>query len=711
MLYRLMKTITAILPWVWALSGLLLSYGCSSNLEPLVFHVAPAGASGQPGTKAQPFGSIEEAQRAIRTLRQKGALQGRPVQVYLHAGHYPVSDGLLFEAVDGGSEAAPVRWSAYPGDEVTLSGGVAVADWRPLSPGPVADRLTAEARDQVQVATVPPELLARPGDLNPQHGDRPQLYVGARTFSLARYPDEGDWLRIAAVPQSGGTKYVRDPNFVIDGIPAGQHFGRFQVEDPRIFSWENTENIWMNGFWAWNWAQEYQRLAHMEASQQIIFPAAPFHKYGYRAGQRFYLLNALEALDAPGEWYLDPKQGQIYAWFPDTLPPQQAWMPLPCEPLLTVRNAQHLSFSSLRFECGRGEGIRVAGGRDVQIQDCEFLNLGKEAVVLAGGWSHQVADCHLHRLQAGGILIQGGDRGQLLPGGHRAVNNHIHHFAQQIKTYQPAIRVEGVGNWAQDNHIHDAPHIAISFSGNDHQLRGNKIHAVCLETGDAGAIYAGRDWTQRGTVIADNHLYDLGPKVDDDGYNGVIAVYLDDCLSGIRVENNLFEQVSLGVMLGGGHDLLVRNNVFLDCGSSVYVDARAMTWADRFARPGGAWRMYLKMVAFDPKKEPWSAHYPGLAARWRNPVPPTNVRIEGNLSQGRRWLGFLPRIDFQVIEARNNVVADSELLLREFSSPEDVAIYSREDSALVDTLRLYGNQLLPAGSLNRDSLRRSRLPQ
>ena len=60
----------------------------------------------------------------------------------------------------------------------------------------------------------------------------------------------------------------------------------------------------------------------------------------------------------------------------------------------------------------------------------------------------------------------------------------------------PAIELQGVGNRADHNLIHDAPHWAISFGGNEHVMELNEIYDVCQETGDVGVFYTGRDWTR-----------------------------------------------------------------------------------------------------------------------------------------------------------------------------------------------------------------------
>ena len=52
----------------------------------------------------------------------------------------------------------------------------------------------------------------------------------------------------------------------------------------------------------------------------------------------------------------------------------------------------------------------------------------------------------------------------------------------------------------------------------------NEIHNVVYESGDAGAYYVGRDWTQRGNILRHNFWHDI---VGGTGYGGM-TIYLDD---------------------------------------------------------------------------------------------------------------------------------------------------------------------------------------
>jgi hypothetical protein len=167
--------------------------------------------------------------------------------------------------------------------------------------------------------------------------------------------------------------------------------------------------------------------------------------------------------------------------------------------------------------------------------------------------------------------MNGGDRQTLRPGGHFVENCHFARQGRWSKCYVPAILMGGVGQRASHNLIHDHPHCAILFNGNDHLIEFNEIYHIALETGDVGAIYTGRDYTYRGNRIRYNFIHDTG------GVGmGSMGVYMDDCVSGTEISGNVFYKVQRAAFLGGGRDHQVLNNIFVDCNYAVELDGRGL---------------------------------------------------------------------------------------------------------------------------------------
>jgi hypothetical protein len=336
-------------------------------------------------------------------------------------------------------------------------------------------------------------------------------------------------------------------------------------------------------------------------------------------------------------------------------------------PLFSLNDASFVTIQGLIFECGRASGVTVAGGESNLIAGCVFRNLGTFAASI--GDSRSAAAAHPHAVNSGvegcdiynegeaGVLLDGGDRTTLVPGGNFAVNNDIHHYSRIAFTYRPAVQVDGVGQRVAHNRLHDAPHNAILWGGNDHLFEYNEVYRVCLETGDAGAFYMGRNLTTRGTVIRYNHFRDIARALaGQKGFVDVMSVYLDDCACGTTIFGNIFERAGRAAMIGGGRDNTIENNIFVDCNPAIHVDGRGEGWMKKeFFDPTATIMTSLKAVPY--RQPPYSTRYPHLADILEDqPGLPKYNRILRNICTGPKWIEWLDGLNENKVEVRDNMV-------------------------------------------------------
>jgi hypothetical protein len=273
--------------------------------------------------------------------------------------------------------------------------------------------------------------------------------------------------------------------------------------------------------------------------------------------------------------------------------------------------------------------VVVDGGRGVRIVGCTICNTGGWGIRLQG-MEHAVVGCDMDRLGEGGVSVSGGDRARLTPSQCVVENNHIHHFGRIFRTYRPAVSVDGVGCRVASNLIHDGPHNAIQLHGNDHRIELNEIHHVCYETGDVGAFYMGRDWSEQGNVLRWNFFHHIqGP-----GLHGAMAVYLDDAASGATVFGNVFYKAGRAAFIGGGRDNRIENNIFVDCEPAVHVDARGLNWMRNHIEDD----MPKKLRSWPYQQSPWKDRYPALVRLFDDePGAPKGNVAARNICVGGRW--------------------------------------------------------------------------
>jgi hypothetical protein len=196
------------------------------------------------------------------------------------------------------------------------------------------------------------------------------------------------------------------------------------------------------------------------------------------------------------------------------------------------------------------------------------------------------------------------------------------------------------------------------MGGNDHIVEYNEIYRVCTQTGDAGAVYMGRDLAQRGTVVRYNHFHDIGPTLhakETDRYTEVMAVYLDDCFCGVTILGNLFERAGRSIMVGGGRDNTIANNVFVDCNPSIHIDQRGKGWASKYFEQEGEWHIYEHLKAVPYNRDAY-LKYPHLANILNEDPPAARYnRVLNNIHFGNgKWIDWLDGLSEKTVEVTGN---------------------------------------------------------
>lgn len=580
------------------------------------FYVSPKGSDRNPGTKQEPFATLERARDAGRSVQR-----GNAITIWLRGGTYTRSATLTLQAEDGGTASAPVVYRAVPGEAVRLFGGKVVHGFRKWHGSILQVNLRRQGITDFG------EMTSR--GFARSHVAGLELFFAGRPMTLARWPNRG-WAHISAATASKTTDH-------------------FTFNGDRPARWRKSPDAWAYGYWMYDWADSYERVAAIDLATHTIRTGSPEPQYGYRAGQRWRVVNVLEELDEPGEWYLDRATGILYFWPPAPIRSAEAAVSMLATPLVSLQGASYVEFRDLHFEVTRGDAIVISDGTHDVISHCRIANIGNWAVSIKGGSNDGVEDSEIRGIGDGGIVLNGGDRPTLTPAAHFAVRNHIHDFSRWTRTYTPAILIQGVGNRVVGNTIDHAPHNAILVNGNDHLVEGNDIHTVAMETGDVGAYYLGRDWTERGNTVRGNYFHNLGQ-------GDVNAVYLDDCASGSTITGNVIRGAHRGVMIGGGRDNVIAGNKFLDCDIGIHFDARGLGWAHSWF-DGTDPTLFDRLRAMPYRQEPWRSRYPQLLTLASDdPAVPEGNVIRDNQSWCKTWIAYYDHMTAHNLTLSNNFV-------------------------------------------------------
>jgi hypothetical protein len=605
-----------------------LALAAAAAAEPVTFYVATDGndawsgrlSAPNAGKMDGPFATLERARDEVRKRKTAGPLPAGGAVVELRAGVFERERAFELSKEDAGTAEAPIVYRARPGDSVRLIGGKRITGFAPVTDPAVLQRLVPAAQGQVWQVNLRSAGIA---DYGPPNGGGLELFFQGQPMTVARWPNAG-FVKIVQ---------VRGPTPVNVRGTKGCAEGIFTYDGDRPQRWAGEKDVWLHGYWFWDWADQRQKVESIDGEKRVVTLAKPYHHYGYRNGQWFYAFNVLAEIDQPGEWYLDRATGVLYFWPPAPLASGEVLVSV-VPTLIRLTDTAHVTVSGLTLEAMRNTAVIVSGGAHNRIAECTIRNGGRNAVSVTGS-ANSVAGCDIYQMAEGGISLSGGDRRTLTPAGLLAENNHIHHYGRFKPMYSAGISVDGVGNRLAHNLIHTAPHQAIGFGGNDHVIEFNEIHDVCFESNDAGAIYSGRNWTMRGTVIRYNYLHHIY------GFErrGCVGVYLDDMYCGTEISGNVFCQVPRAAFIGGGRDCQIVNNIFVDCKPAVHIDARALGWAHDHADgwiKEGREKGTLSGTRF--REPPYSVRYPPLVNILdEDPAAPRGNVVARNICWGGRW--------------------------------------------------------------------------
>jgi hypothetical protein len=488
-----------------------------------------------------PIATLEQARDAARAERRAG--RTGPIRIEVRAGRYPLNQTFQL-----GPEDKDTIWQAPHGEHPVISGGTRVTGWK-------------QGENGVWSASVPGLSFH-------------QLFINGVRAIRARTPNVGF--------------------FHIDGDssqanPFQLHYRGSDIQK----SWAETADVEVVALLAW--ADLRRFLVRVDESTRVAVLSGNPEKSNREKDARYYIENTRDALDAPGEWYLDRKAQVVY------------YIPRPGEQLehaeviattlktLISINAdpagghpvEGIEFRGLTFAeadwtmppTGYADiqsafyapaAIEVVGARNVVIDHCTISRSGGYGVWFARGAQHnRITATEIFDMGAGGVKIGEPEiRSNPVEQSENTLveNNHIHDLGKVFVSAVGVWVLESADNQILHNSIHHLFYTAISLGwtwgygpsqARYNLVAFNDLHDVGQGMlSDMGAIYT--LGTQPGTILRNNFIHEVIPSV----YGGW-GIYADEGSSHILIENNIvYHCKSAAFVQHYGQDNLVRNNIF-----------------------------------------------------------------------------------------------------------------------------------------------------
>lgn len=477
--------------------------------------------------------SLPQAVQKVREARKAGDMG--PATIVLPEGITEIRQAIVLEAQDSNLTVT--------GEKASLVGAPKVSGW--------------EKHEGKIVKSDISKLL--PKDFKPR-----QLLCNGERQILARYPNFD-----AKDPLYGGWAFVDE--FAPGGAPEGHLWKRtMYVKAQDLRQWAHPEDVEIDIFAQYGWWNFVEPVASLDAEKRLLTLKKDCG-YDLHPNNRYHFQNALEELDAPGEWYYDKRSGMLYFWPEKDIAECEVRVPVADGFFKVKAGGKNITIRGLTLTGCHGSAITFDGAEDCLVERCVITKIGDihgSGVGVSSGKNVRISRCEINYTGSNGISLSGGDRKTLTGTGHVAEDNHIHHMGVFNKN-ACGISLYGVDNVARHNHIHDGPRMGVQMSGNNLIVEYNHLHHLCLETQDGGAIYTGgRDWiSSRGSKWQYNLIHDVvGCGQESGGLKHpwfTFGLYPDDNSGGLDIIGNIvFRVAHTPIHMHNSRDCLVENNVF-----------------------------------------------------------------------------------------------------------------------------------------------------
>lgn len=277
--------------------ALLFIISLTSTVKATELWVSPDGNDANKGTKEAPFATLEGAirkARELRRLKEKDISDG--IKILVEDGTYLLEQPVFIRPEDSGTPESPTIISAAPKANPVVSGGIQLKNNWQKATTQTAD-LSAAAKGKVWMIDAPligDEVL-----------DFRQLWVNDKKAVRAKSTTGSIMERILSWNHQEQTCWIPKPKTKQFKWRAGMEFYIHQWWAVATLRVKNAEIV-----------GDSVQLSFLqpESKLQSEHPwPAPWLSQE-TGNSAFYLTNALQFLDEPGEWYLDKLQRKIYYW-------------------------------------------------------------------------------------------------------------------------------------------------------------------------------------------------------------------------------------------------------------------------------------------------------------------------------------------------------------------------------------------------------------
>ncbi|PXV63122.1 PDZ domain-containing protein [Dysgonomonas alginatilytica] len=545
----------------------------------VVLYVSISGDDNNPGTKEQPFATLEKATKEASFFAGKKA-----ITIYLRGGIHYIRKPILLTASTSGTKDCPIVFSSYSNEHAVIS-----------TAKPLTDLDWKEYKDGIWQAEIDESLVFD------------QLYLNGEKQCMARYPNYN--------------KEVRHFN----------GFSKDAISQERVKRWANPSGGFVHAMHKHEWGGYQYLITGKDKSDSLILEGGFQNNRQMGMHDSYRMVeNIFEELDSVNEWYYNKENKTLYFYPPKDLDLKTALIEVPqlesifmlqgteespvkyieiknLELRQTLRTFMETKEPLLRSDWTiyRSGAIKLEGTENCLVENCFINSIGGNAIFFSNyNRNDRVENNHITNIGAGGVCFVGSptavrsphfeynefmswDKIDTIKGPANnnypslcVVDNNLIYNIGTVEKQVAGVQVSMSKNITiSHNSIYDMPRSGINISEGTwggHIIEWNDVFNTVLETGDHGSFNSwGRDrfwYADRVMMDSLNAKYPQAVLWDavetttirnnrwrcDHGWD----IDLDDGSSNYHIYNNLC--LNGGIKLREGFHRKVENNIMVN---------------------------------------------------------------------------------------------------------------------------------------------------
>ena len=395
------------------------------------------------GSANKPFKTIAQAAKVM----QKGDV------CYIHAGTY--RENLITKS--SGTDSKPITFRPFNNDVVIISATEKVEGWELY-------------KDNI--------YLKRGVEMNLGAGNN--VFFNGQKMQLARWPN-----RTGSDPYELDARYINQEK----GTWSMSFISNDEIQD---IDWTGGIIHYLGAHSGCSWERTitgYDRDLHRVhfATLPDQWPFGSTHSpFRFENGHRgiFFLMNKLEALDAPNEWYYDAREKVLYVCTPDGTSPNDAHIEITARTNSAEIKNDFIRFENLNFFGGMvtitGSNNQLARcmvkhGSDRLVTDLKGAAMNDAAIQILGGDQNLIEKCVLESGTLNGIYLDSRAEDNL-------VQNNIIQYFNTIGIHAGLVNSGGAGNKFLRNSLYGSARDGVKVYGDNSEFGYNHVQK-CLITG------------------------------------------------------------------------------------------------------------------------------------------------------------------------------------------------------------------------------------